>query len=103
MEFVYVFLAALLFAAGGFFMKNSNGASRLSPTLTFLLLFSIGALLQARAMRRADMGPVYIAVLGLEAALALGISVIVLHEALPWQRLLAVGLIVSGVVLLRRF
>jgi multidrug transporter EmrE-like cation transporter len=82
-------------------MKSSAGASRPLPTLAFLLLFVAGALLQARAMRRLDMGAVYVAVLGLEAVLAVGFSVLLLGERLSLFRLIAAILIVFGVALLR--
>jgi multidrug transporter EmrE-like cation transporter len=103
MELALLLLAALCFAAGGVFMKTSAGVSRLLPTIAFLLLFLAGALLQARAMRRLDMGVVYVAVLGLEAILAMGFSVLLLGERLSLFRLVAVVLIVAGVALLRHF
>ena len=53
-------------------------------------------------MRRADLGPAYIAVLGLEAGLTFLFSAFVLRESYSPGRLLAVVLIVTGVVLLRR-
>lgn len=84
-------------------MKSSAGASRPLPTIAFLLLFLGGALVQARAMRRLDMGVVYVAVLGLEAVLAMAFSVLLLGERLSLFRLIAVILIISGVALLRRF
>ena len=82
-------------------MKQSDGATRFPPTTAFLVLFVAGAVLQARAMKRADMGVIYLAVLGLEAALATAFSVLLLHEGLSWQRGFAVSLIVAGVALLR--
>jgi multidrug transporter EmrE-like cation transporter len=103
MQVLLLSLAALCFAAGGVFMKNSDGGARLSPTLAFLGLFAAGALLQARAMRSADMGVVYVAVLGLEAVLALGFAVVLLGERFSLLRMLAIALIVVGVGLLRRF
>lgn len=101
MDWIYALLAAFLFAVGGFFMKLSQGAYKSAATVVFLALFVGGALLQARAMRRADMGAVYIAVLGLEAAFALALSAGILHEHLSWQRITAAVLIVAGVSLLR--
>jgi len=83
-------------------MKLSEGVSRLLPTLTFLLLFIVGALLQAFAMRRADLGVAYIAVLGFEAALTSVFSVAIFHEHWSGMRVIAVLLILCGVVLLRR-
>jgi multidrug transporter EmrE-like cation transporter len=103
MQLALLSLAALCFAAGGVFMKSSAGASRPLPTIAFLLLFLAGAILQARAMRRLDMAVVYIAVLGLEAVLALGFSVLLLGERVSLFRLVAVILIVAGIALLRRF
>jgi multidrug transporter EmrE-like cation transporter len=101
-DLLLLVLAALCFAAGGLFMKLSAGVTRLLPTLAFSALFLAGALLQAYAMRRADLGVVYIAVLGLEAVLAFGLSIAVFHESSSALRILAVALIVVGVVLLRR-
>jgi multidrug transporter EmrE-like cation transporter len=101
MDWIYALLAAFLFATGGFFMKLSQGVLNSAPTAIFVVLFIVGALLQSRAMRRADMGAVYIAVLGLEAAFALALSAGILHEHLSWQRIAAAALIVAGISLLR--
>lgn len=102
MQIFMLMAAALCFAAGGVFMKASGGGVRPAPTLSFLLLFAAGALLQARSMRREDMGAVYLAVLGLEAALALAFSVLLLGERLSPVRIIAAVLILAGVALLRR-
>jgi quaternary ammonium compound-resistance protein SugE len=95
-------VAALLFAVGGLFMKLSDGATRTGYTLLFCALFLAGAVLQASAMRRADLGVVYIAVLGLEAAIAFGISVLIFGESASPGRVVAVLVIIAGVVMLRR-
>ena len=83
-------------------MKLSAGASRLLPTVAFLALFVGGALLQAFAMRRADLGAAYIAVLGIEAAATFVFSAFLLRESYSPARLFAIALIVAGVALLRR-
>jgi multidrug transporter EmrE-like cation transporter len=54
-------------------------------------------------MRRFDLGVAYIAVLGLEAALAFVLSVAVLHESYSVGRIIAIALILSGVALLRKY
>lgn len=102
LDVVLAFLAAVCFAVGGVFMKLSEGSSRPLPTVAFLGLFLLGAVLQALALRRADLGVIYIAVLGLEAALTLVFSVALFREALSVSRVVAVLLIIAGVVLLRR-
>ncbi len=101
-DWVLPFLAAACFAVGGIFMKYAEGASRPLPTLAYLALFSLGAVLQSQALRRADLGVVYIAVLGLEAVLALVFSVVLFREGLSVARVTAVLLILVGVALLRR-
>lgn len=102
LEVLLAFLAAVSFSVGGVFMKLSEGMSRPLPSAAFLGLFVLGAVLQALALRRTDLGVVYIAVLGLEAALTLVFSVLLFREALSVARVVAVLLIVAGVVLLRR-
>jgi multidrug transporter EmrE-like cation transporter len=95
-------LASVAYAAGGLFMKQSDGATRLLPTVTFLALFGSGALLQALGMRQADMGLSYVFVLGVEAVAAVVLSAFVLHETYTPSRLAAIGLVVIGIVWLRR-
>ncbi len=53
-------------------------------------------------MRWADMGVIYLGVLGLEAVLAYGLSILALHENFSWQRLGAICIILFGVFLLQR-
>jgi small multidrug resistance pump/quaternary ammonium compound-resistance protein SugE len=101
-EIALLIAASACFATGGLFMKFSDGATRSAPTAVFAGLFLVGAFLQAFAMRRADLGVVYIAVLGLEAAITAGLSLMVLHERWSAMRVFAVMLILAGVALLRR-
>ncbi len=102
MQLLQLILASACFATGGLFMKMSQGVTRVLPTLAFLALFCVGALLQALAMRRVDLGVAYIVVLGFEAALASFFSLAILHETWSWTRAAAVIIIVADVVLLRR-
>src|SRR4051794_27045867 len=93
--------AATAFAVGGLFMKLSMGLSRPLPTLVFLSLFCAGAVLQALAMRSAELGIAYIFVLGAEALLTMVLSVAVLGESCPPGRIGAVALVIAGIVWLR--
>ena len=94
--------AAVAYAVGGLFMKQSAGATRVVPTLVFLLLFVGGAVLQAVAMRKADMGVSYVVVLGMEAVAAVVLSAVVLRE--PWtaSRIAAMLVVLAGIAWLRR-
>lgn len=94
-------LASMVFAVGGLFMKLSSGATRLIPTLIFLALFAVGAVLQAVGMKHGEMGVSYVLVLGAEAVGATLLSALVLHEAYSPGRLAATMVIVIGIVWLR--
>lgn len=98
---IWFTIAALAYAAGGVFMKASQGATRLGPTLVFLALFAAGALAQARGMRDAALSTSYILVLGLEAMAAVLLGTLYLQESLGLTRVLAMSLIVAGVAWLR--
>ena len=102
MALIQLLLASSAYAVGGLFMKLSAGLSRPWPTVTFSLLFLAGAMLQSLGMRNADMGVSYVFVLGVEALVATGLSVVYLHEGFPLSRIAAVLLVVAGVVWLRR-
>lgn len=101
-DLVLLLLASAAFAVGGLFMKWSDGLTRVGPTITVAVLFLLGAALQALAMRTADLGVAYIFVLGAEAVVAFGLSVLVLGETLNASRITAVLLILGGILLLRR-
>jgi multidrug transporter EmrE-like cation transporter len=101
MSLLMLTCASVLYAVGGLFMKQSDGASRLLPSLGFVALFVAGAVLQAVGMRRADMGVSYVLVLGIEAVAAVLLSTIVLHESYSTSRVAAIVLVVAGIAWLR--
>lgn len=93
--------ASILYAVGGLFMKQSDGITRLLPSLAFLALFMAGAVLQAIGMRRADMGVSYVLVLGMEAVAAVALSTVVLNESYSVSRVAAIVLVIAGIAWLR--
>jgi multidrug transporter EmrE-like cation transporter len=95
-------LASAAYAIGGVFMKMSEGLVRPAPAAAFVALFAGGSLVQALGMRGADLSVGYIIVLGVEAVLAVALSVFYLHERLTPARAAAVALVVVGVLWLRR-
>ena len=102
MPLLQLLLASTLYAVGGVFMKLSAGLSRPWPTLAFLTLFVLGAMLQALGLRDAELGPSYVLVLGAEAVVAVLLSALYLQESYPPSRLVAIALVLVGIVLLRR-
>jgi len=93
--------AAIVYAVGGLLMKQSDGVTRLMPTLGFLVLFAGGAAMQAVGMKQADMGVSYVFVLGMEAIAAVLLSAAFLGETYSASRLGAIALVLIGIAWLR--
>ena len=102
MALAQLVVASIMYAVGGLFMKLSAGLTRPAPTVCFLLLFLLGALLQGLGMKGGDMGTSYVFVLGVEALAAVVLSATQLHEPYTPSRIAAVTLVVAGVIWLRR-
>lgn len=102
MQLVLLVAAAFLFSLGGVAMKTSAGLTRIWPSLAVFALFSGGAACQALGMKRAEMGVVYVSVLGLEAIAAFTLSWLALGEKPTVSKLSALFLIVGGIALLQR-
>lgn len=96
-----IVLAALAFSAGGYFMKLADGLTVLGPSALVFTLFALGAGLQTLAMRGESMTVTYIAVLGLEAVTAYLLGTLLLREASSIGKLVGIGLVLAGIVLLR--
>ncbi len=94
-------LAAALYVAGGALMKASRGLTRLLPTVALVMVFSAGALIQAKAMRHQQMGSSYVVVLGLEALLAVAAGSVIFGEQVTAKMLTGVTFVVIGIVVLR--
>ena len=101
MQLVLAGVAALFFTVGVVFMKRADGHRNASATAVFLVLFAVGAAVQSHAMRGAELGPTYVVVLGLEAALAVALGAILFAEPLTLAKAAAVLLIVGGIAILR--
>ena len=99
-EFIQLLIASAAYATGGLFMKFSDGLSKPLPTIVFMVLFIFGAGMQARGMRAADLGIAYILVLGLEAAVTMVFSALVLGESFSRVRTAALVLVLAGVAML---
>jgi multidrug resistance protein EbrB len=94
-------IAAIMYVSGGALMKYSQGLTQALPTLGLTALFSTGALIQARAMRYEELGSSYVAVLGLEALLAITFGALLFGEQLSARAAAGIALVVIGIVLLR--
>jgi small multidrug resistance pump/quaternary ammonium compound-resistance protein SugE len=93
--------AAAAYTVGGVFMKQSEGLTRLVPALAVFACFVAGSAVQSVSMRESEMSRNYIIVLGLEAALALGLGMLLFGERLSAAKAAGVLLVAAGVGILR--
>jgi len=101
MNTILLITAAFSYSVGGYFMKLSDGLTKGGPTMLVFGLFCFGALLQTIAMRYGEMSVSYILVLGLEAITALILGLLFLGEGVTMVKLIGVGLVCVGIVVLR--
>jgi multidrug transporter EmrE-like cation transporter len=94
--------AATCYSLGGAAMKAAGGLHWQRANVLVYVLFCAGATLQTLSLRRAELGAGYIAVLGLEALIALGLGLLFFAETLSASKLIAIALILAGVYLLHR-
>lgn len=101
MSLILSLFAAGAYTVGGLFMRKADGFAHALPGVMVFGCFCLGAALQTLAMRRSELSVNYILVLGLEAALALLLSIGWLGEAISPRKLAGLALIVAGVMSLR--
>ncbi len=101
MPWIMLFIAGLLEVVWAYFMKQSEGFSRLGPTIITLvaMLGSFGLL--ALAMRALPLGTAYMIWTGIGAVGAFIVGIIVLGEQVTVMRLIAAAMITGGLVLMK--
>ena len=102
MSLLLSLFAAGAYTVGGLFMRKSDGFAHALPGVMVFGCFCLGAALQTLAMKRSELSVNYILVLGLEAALALLLSIAWLGEGMSPRKLAGLALILAGVMALRR-
>jgi len=101
MAWIYLTVAGLLEIVWAYTMKQSDGFTRLGPSLiTLAAMFASFALLSF-AMKTLPLGVSYMVWTGIGAVGAFILGVVMLGEAASPLRLLAALLIVSGLVLMK--
>lgn len=101
MPWVYLLAAGLLEIVWAFSMKQSEGFTRLMPTVVTLVTMVGSFALLALAMRSLPLGTAYTIWTGIGAVGAFLVGVFVLGEALTAMRAIAAMLIVSGLVMMK--
>lgn len=101
MTWVYLIVAGVLEVVWAFAMKESDGFTRLIPTLITFSAMLISFYLLAIAMRSIPLGTAYVIWTGIGAVGAFLVGITILSEPVNALRIIAAVLIVSGLVLMK--
>lgn len=100
MPWVLLFLAGLLEIVWTYFMKLSDGFSKLLPSTITIVAMIISFWMLSAAMRSIPLGTAYTIWTGIGAIGAFLVGIIVLGEPANALRIIAAVLIVSGLLLM---
>lgn len=101
MAWFHLFIAGILEIVWAYSMKQSQGFTRLTPSLVTLIAMLASFWLLALAMRTLPLGTAYVMWTGIGAVGAFLVGVMVLGESASPLRLVAAGLIISGLLLMQ--
>lgn len=100
MAWIYLFVAGVLEVVWAYSMKQSQGFSRLVPSLVTLAAMIASFWLLAVAMRSLPLGAAYTIWTGIGAVGAFLVGIFLLAEPVSTMRVTAALLIVSGLILM---
>ncbi len=100
MAWIYLLVAGVLEVVWAYSMKQSQGFSRLAPSLVTLVAMVASFWLLAVAMRSLPLGAAYTIWTGIGAVGAFLVGIVLLAEPVNAMRVVAALLIVSGLVLM---
>ncbi len=101
MAWIYLLAAGILEVVWAFAMKQSNGFTRLGPTVVMLVAMVASVGLLTLSMRVLPLGTAYVIWTGIGAVGAFLVGVMVLGEAANPMRIVAALLILGGLVLMK--
>ena len=101
MAWIFLIAAGLLEIVWAFFMKQSDGFSKLGPSAITITAMIASFGLLALAMRVLPLGTAYTIWTGIGAVGAFAVGIAVLGEPVSPLRLLAASLIVGGLILMK--
>ena len=101
MAWILLFAAGLLEVVWALSMKQSNGFTRLTPTIVTLVAMIASFALLSISMKSLPLGTAYTVWTGIGAVGAFAVGVMVLGEPANTMRIGAAALIVAGLVLMK--
>lgn len=101
MPWLYLVIAGLFEIIWAYAMKQSQGFTKLTPSLITISAMLVSFWLLAVAMRSIPLGTAYVIWTGIGAIGAFAVGIIFLTEPVNALRILAALLIVSGLLLMK--
>lgn len=101
MPWIFLFIAGLFEIVWAFALKESQGFTRLWPSIITIVGMLVSFWFLAMAMRHLPLGTAYAIWTGIGAVGAFLVGIFVLNEPATVMRMLAAGLIVSGLILMK--
>lgn len=101
MAWILLTLAGLLEVVWAYSMKQSDGFTRLDYSVLTLVTMAVSFALLAAAMKTLPLGTAYTMWTGIGAVGAFLLGLLVLGEPASILRMVAAGLIISGLVLMK--
>ena len=101
MAWVSLLIAGLFEIVWAYFMKQSDGFTRLWPSVATLAFMAVSFALLSLAMKSLPMGTAYVIWTGIGAVGAFVVGVVLLGESLTLMRVVAALLVVTGLVIFR--
>jgi len=101
MAWIMLFIAGILEVVWAYFMKQSNGFTKLIPSVLTILVMMASFGLLSFSMRTLPLGTAYTIWTGIGAIGAFAVGIIMFGEPLNVLRVGAVLMIVAGLILLK--
>ena len=101
MAWIYLTIAGVLEVVWAFSMKQSAGFSKLWPSLVTLVAMTASFALLSLSMKSLPLGTAYTIWTGIGALGSFAVGILVLGEPATALRMMAAGLILSGIVLMK--
>lgn len=101
MAWTMLVVAGIFEVVWAFYLKQSAGFTRLAPTAITLVAMLASFGLLALSMRVLPLGTAYAVWTGIGAVGAFAVGIVVLGEPMSAMRLVAAGLILAGIVLMK--
>lgn len=101
MAWIYLLIAGLLEIVWAFSMKQSDGFTRLGPSVVTIVTMIASFALLSLSMKTLPLGTAYTIWTGIGAVGAFAVGILVLGEQASAIRMVAAVLIVSGLVLMK--